>query len=670
MKTKFTLIFHPTRCRFAFVRELAVLMRCGLFAGLVTLGPVWAHAQLFYDPNNTGGTALGGSGVWDTNTIAWWDGTNNVVWDGVTASNCAAIFSGTPGTVTLEGSISCLSTNFGGGPNAVPPVGITFNTNYTVNLNNYKIINSDGYGNGDYNVASGVTGRLVGQPSGTGGTLLFWGAGNLMLGDGSTLTNGDAFAGVGDFRGGRIIIDNDDVAGIGNGAISWYVNIGAGQVMGVGDICSGGLYGTGDNSVQMSGTGCICPGPVNETGTLSINGGLTEINNHASLWFNLGGLSQGAIVNGYSWLNVNGNATLDLQYLPSSSVGLRLVNGFIPTLGNTFDVLTASNIVFTAGAGGSSLSNVNYNVPILPGLAWSESIVTNGDLQSLRFTVVPGPMLTAPPVPLAYLNLNNNLTDQTGNGHNGVFVSTNAGYSANVPNATAGAASLAVPGDNSTAVSLTNTTGISEADAQSFTISVWFRISNSSDYPSLVTCSNPDTNAPINYYGWLGVNPAGKLTYGVFDIFNLSSVSFVADGNWHHGVVVHDGTAFSYQLYVDGVPDGFAYQTGTDQGANLWDVTIGKGFLAAGNVDEVAYWNQALTPEEVATVYYLGPVSGAPTLSVSRSAGNVSLSWLLGGYTLQQNASLTNPVGWTDLGTNSPVTLPIGTGSEFFRLKQ
>ena len=120
---------------------------------------------------------------------------------------------------------------------------------------------------------------------------------------------------------------------------------------------------------------------------------------------------------------------------------------------------------------------------------------------------------------------------------------------------------------------------------------------------------------------------------------------------------------------MDGVPDGFAYQTGTDQGGNSWDVTIANGFLAAGNVDEVAYWNQALTPQEVATVYYLGPVPGAPALRISPSGGNVSLSWLLGGYTLQQNDSLTNPAGWMGLGTNSPVMLPIGTGSEFFRLK-
>jgi hypothetical protein len=618
-------------------------MRCGLFAGLVSLGPVWAHAQLFYDPNNTGGTALGGSGGWYS---YYWDGTNDVGWDGVSPT----IYSGTPGTVTLEAEVDC------GGANA----NLTFNSEYTIDLNG-KVFNYQGqYGVAGFHIASGISARIIGEPADIRGTWIDWGdGGKLILGDGRAITNA-SLAGVGDLRGGVVEINND--LG-GKGTFGWYVNNGSSTIVGTGNLS--------DALVQLTGAGAsISPGPLNGTGTLLINANLEEINNHTLLSFNLGGINQGAATNGYSWLRVNGTVTLDLQYAPASSVGLKLVNGFIPSLGDHFDVITCQSFVFTTGAGGSGIADLTYNLPILPGLAWSKSIVTNGGLQSLRFTVVSGPMLTAPPAPLAYLNFNNNLTDETGNGHNGVFVSSNAAYSINVPNTTAGAASLAVPGDNSTAVSLTNTTGISEADAQSFTISVWFRISNSSDYPSLVTCSNPDTNAPINYYGWLGVNPAGKLTYGVFDIFNLSSVSFVADGNWHHAVVVHDGTAFSYQLYVDGVPDGFSYQTGTDQGGNTWDVTIANAFLAAGNVDEMAYWDQALTAAQVATVYYLGPVPGAPALSISRSASNVSLSWLLGGYTLQQNDSLTNPGGWTDLGTNSPVTLPIGTGSEFFRLKE
>ena len=626
------------------LEKLVSTFRLALLTGLAALGMSRVQAQLYYDPNDTGGTALGGNGGWYS---YYWDGTNDVGWDGVSPT----VYSGTPGTVTLEAEVDC------GGANA----NLTFNVNYAVDLNN-KVFNYQGqYGVCGLHIASGITASIIGEPADVRGEFLDWGdGGTLMLGDGRAITNAN-LAGVGDLRGGIVEINNDAA---GMGSFGWYVNNGSSTIIGTGNLS--------DALVQLTGAGAtISPGALNGTGTLRINADLQEINNHTLLSFNLGGLNQGAVASGYSWLNVKGTVTLDLQYVPACSIGVKLVGGFMPSLGNTFDVLTASNIVFTAGAGGNGLSDVNFNVPMLPGLAWSESIVTNGVLQSLRFTVVPGPLLTSPPAPLAYLDFNNNLMDRTGNGHNGVFIDSNATYSVNVPNATAGVASLSVPGDNSPgSVSITNTTGISEDDAQSFTLSAWFKISNSADYPTIVKCGNPDTNAPINYYGWFGVDPAGNLTYGVYDIFNLSSSAFVADGNWHHAVVVHDGTAYSYQLYVDGVPDGFGQKTGTDQGANTWDFTIGAAFLAAGNLDEVAYWNQALTPQQVATVYYLGPVPGTPALSISKAAGNnVSLSWLLGGYTLQGNASLTNPAGWTDLGTN-PMAVPVGTGAAFFRLKQ
>ncbi len=611
-----------------------------------------AQAQqhiLYYDPNLTGGTALGGSGaVWTGPN--WWNGSADQYWDG----QSSMAFSGTPGTLTPEAEVDC-------GPSALDAnPSIYVHTDFTLNLNGFKFNFNDANNYIGVFIDSGVTFNITNVQNGVSGQLAIWGnpSGLAVVGDGSPLPYSQF--GVGVIQG-NLEVHNDTS---GAGAFGWYTAVQGGTVTGTGNLS--------DAPTEMSyvnGAPTISPGPRNGTGTLLINSTLKELDNTPSLSFNLGGLNQGAVANGYSWLKVNGTVTLDLQYVPASSIRLKLINGFIPSLGDHFDVITCSNFVFTAGAGGSGVADLTYNLPILPGLAWSESIVTNGGLQSLRFTVVLGTMLPPPPAPLAYLNFDHNLMDQTGNGHNGVFVSTNAGYSASVPTPAAGEASLAVPGDNSTAVSLTNTTGISEDDAQSFTISVWFRCSNSSDYPNFVTCSNPDTNAPINYVGWLGLVPSGKLTYGVFDVFNLSSSTFVADGNWHHAVVVHDGTAYSYQLYVDGVPDGFTYQTGTDQGANLWDVTIATGFLAAGNVDEVAYWNQALTAAQVATVYYLGPVPGAPALSISPSAGNVSLSWLLGGYTLQQNTSLTSPGNWTDLGTNSPVTLPVGTGSEFFRLK-
>jgi hypothetical protein len=71
--------------------------------------------------------------------------------------------------------------------------------------------------------------------------------------------------------------------------------------------------------------------------------------------------------------------------------------------------------------------------------------------------------------------------------------------------------------------------------------------------------------------------------------------------------------------------------------------------------------------------------SGAPLLRITRSGGNVILSWPNPSTTfhLQQTSTLPGlPAAWTDVaslpvvaGPNLQVTLPAGPGNRFFRLK-
>lgn len=67
-----------------------------------------------------------------------------------------------------------------------------------------------------------------------------------------------------------------------------------------------------------------------------------------------------------------------------------------------------------------------------------------------------------------------------------------------------------------------------------------------------------------------------------------------------------------------------------------------------------------------------------PRLSVTRSGNNLVISWPASatGYALQATASLTNP-SWsavsatnTVVGSQETVTLPIGGGASFYRLKK
>jgi hypothetical protein len=59
-----------------------------------------------------------------------------------------------------------------------------------------------------------------------------------------------------------------------------------------------------------------------------------------------------------------------------------------------------------------------------------------------------------------------------------------------------------------------------------------------------------------------------------------------------------------------------------------------------------------------------------PTLSVGQSGNQIALSWNASGFILQQSATLMNQAGWMNVPavTNSPVNLPIGNASIFYRL--
>ena len=66
-------------------------------------------------------------------------------------------------------------------------------------------------------------------------------------------------------------------------------------------------------------------------------------------------------------------------------------------------------------------------------------------------------------------------------------------------------------------------------------------------------------------------------------------------------------------------------------------------------------------------------VGGAPALSVSRSAGSVTISWpaAVTGFTLESTDSLPAP-SWTpvSVGANNSVTITIGSGNKFYRLRK
>lgn len=74
-----------------------------LFATVLSAISSLQAAPLYWDPNATTGTALGGTGNWDLVDSFWYNGTADIVWPNASDD---AFFTGTAGTVTLTASIS------------------------------------------------------------------------------------------------------------------------------------------------------------------------------------------------------------------------------------------------------------------------------------------------------------------------------------------------------------------------------------------------------------------------------------------------------------------------------------------------------------------------------------------------------------------------------------
>ncbi|HYA79130.1 MAG TPA: LamG-like jellyroll fold domain-containing protein, partial [Candidatus Nitrosopolaris sp.] len=167
-----------------------------------------------------------------------------------------------------------------------------------------------------------------------------------------------------------------------------------------------------------------------------------------------------------------------------------------------------------------------------------------------------------------------------------------------------------------------------------------------------------------------------------------NSVSPLLD-QWEHWAVVYDGTNIT--LYRDGnqgPSGGVASQPvnayldygSPDQGAILigseLDQSANRNWN--GTLDDVAIFNVALSQAQIRTVM-AGDFSAfvmQPQLSISRRAGDVILSWPAAQATFQlQSATGLTPVSWTNVATNTvqngstlTVTLPVGPGTQFFRL--
>ena len=290
--------------------------------------------------------------------------------------------------------------------------------------------------------------------------------------------------------------------------------------------------------------------------------------------------------------------------------------------------------------------------------------------------------------------------DSSGLGNNGTLMGT----SGNLPgwvNGMAGfgdALSFANDGANYTYVSVPGSASlvIGQTATNPWTITAWAYESSdgtgdfAANYGRILVIDDgtelqleSGASGDGEFYTWDRQSGLWEIGWGIGN-----SVSPLLD-QWEHWAVVYDGTNIT--LYRDGnqgVSGGVASLPVTayldygspDQGAILigseLDQTADRNWN--GMLDDVAIFNVALSQAQIQTVM-TGDFSAfilQPQLSISSSPGNIILSWPAAQATFQlQSAANLAPASWAGV-TNSPVptgstltvTLPVGAGTQFFRL--
>jgi hypothetical protein len=184
-------------------------------------------------------------------------------------------------------------------------------------------------------------------------------------------------------------------------------------------------------------------------------------------------------------------------------------------------------------------------------------------------------------------------------------------------------------------------------------------------------------------YTWSQATTAWQTGWG-----SSSSVAPLLD-QWEHWAVVYDGSTLSlYRNGNQGANAGFASAPVTaalGYAGYAGSIIIGSELdqnpdrTWNGMLDDVAVFTGALTQSQINTIMtgdFSAFATAPPPLSIAVTNGNATLAWpsTATGFHLQSSATLA-PAAWTNV-TNAPaptgdllsVTLPLGAGSQFFRL--
>lgn len=270
---------------------------------------------------------------------------------------------------------------------------------------------------------------------------------------------------------------------------------------------------------------------------------------------------------------------------------LKVDNTSNTTYGDTFDSFTATARYLKVTVTGSNTGWAGFN----------EFKVYGNDLSASTPTPAPTPA----PGLIAYWALN-----ETSGTIASDSVGSHTGTTVNSPVWTAGKIGNCLSFDGvDDYVRVNHSSDLAYTNTQSFSLAAWVYVSTLPGKWSGIVTKGRETTT---WYG-LWIDPSNRWTFGGKDNGTACNVfgNTVATG-WRHLVAVQNGAANQRLLFVDGVQQGSGYAANGNSTSEFW---IGGAKTVSeylnGKVDEVRFYNYALSASEVQNLYYQG--TAAPT---------------------------------------------------------
>ena len=198
--------------------------------------------------------------------------------------------------------------------------------------------------------------------------------------------------------------------------------------------------------------------------------------------------------------------------------------------------------------------------------------------------------------------------DQSASGNTG----TVGGGSWTAPGESGSGYAASVTAESATAVGVTTGSNIALGSGN-FTVSLWFKGAQDSGWRYLVG-DGPAWKDPANqglFIATYDYHP-NHLRIGMGSFFTdvVGGTTTFNDTSWYNVVLVRNGTALT--AYVNGAVDGTGTSSVTISSNPIhFGSLLGDIGQLTGAVDDIAIWNQALTPGQVAAI-----AAGASPLTI------------------------------------------------------